>query len=74
MAYLRSLMAASTAPSSSAAPKAPGEAPAPGMKLLKKKDQEPEGLFAGSGKRGKGARREAAKALGSAADKAGKVR
>ncbi len=50
------------------------EAPAPGMKLLKKKDEELEGLFAGSGRKGKGAKREAARAAAGGADKGVKVR
>ncbi|GBG00473.1 hypothetical protein Rsub_13154 [Raphidocelis subcapitata] len=71
MAYLRSLVAAgaaSAAASEAAAPKAADEAPAPGLKLLKKKgDDELEGLFAGSGKKGKGAKREAARTGAAAA-------
>jgi len=74
IAYLRSLV--SGGPSAAAAPaKAAEEAPAPGMKLLKKKDEDLGGLFAGTGgKKGKGAKREAAKAVAAAAVDKAKVR
>ncbi|GBF95776.1 hypothetical protein Rsub_08212 [Raphidocelis subcapitata] len=68
IAYLRSLVGSGPA-SSSAPAKAVEEEPAPGMKLLKKKEEDLDGLFAGLGgsKKGKGAKREAARAAAAAA-------
>jgi hypothetical protein len=76
IAYLRSLVAAG--PSAAAAPaKAAEEQPAPGMKLLKKRDDDENDLVysGGAGKKGKGAKKVAARAQAAAAgaDKA-KVR
>ncbi|KAI8466860.1 MAG: hypothetical protein J3K34DRAFT_524188 [Monoraphidium minutum] len=68
IAYLKSLVG-SGAQAAAAAPKELEESPAPGMKLLKKKDEDLGGLFAGSGKKGKGAKREAARATAAVADK-----
>lgn len=71
LAYLKTL-AGDKEKAAAAAPKVLDEAPAPGMKLLKKKDEDLDGLFAGGAKKGKGAKKEAARAAGAAAAAADK--
>jgi hypothetical protein len=75
IAYLRTLVAgAGAGPSDASKAAALEEAPAPGMKLLKKKDDDLEGLYGGGAKKGKGAKREAARVAATEAAKVAKVR